>query len=464
MTEGGVTPLGYNAHSIHDGPYNPHSPTKHYSGGSSSGSAVAVSTGLTTMSIGWDGGGSVRIPAAMSGVIGLATTFGRVPFEQSNSGTNIKAGPLCTSMNDIALSYLLLGQVYNTTTDTSTSTSTSTTSATSTNNGQRQRRRKKVFYNELFGEAYLPSPHLTGVVVPPSSSSSSSSSSMSTTASSKHKPLLDGIRLGIFWDHFQHTDKDVYEKCLKVVEFLQSPLIGATIVNITIPYLKEIHLSHGSKILTEFGITWENQFYNSSYVLESNTDISIKLGRTITADEILAAEKIRTFAILYVRNVLFGTNGKFGLKLDSIISPALGVKVPKLPTNSIGGFGYRGYGESNVPLLYKIMRYVPLANFLGLPALSIPIGYHDSNDNDNDNDSDSNDKDYDGLPIGFQFMSDAWNEPMLIKLGYIIEQYYLDKNNNNNNRQHATTTTGGGSTIRKPPNENYFDVLKPWLG
>jgi Asp-tRNA(Asn)/Glu-tRNA(Gln) amidotransferase A subunit family amidase len=112
------------------------------------------------------------------------------------------------------------------------------------------------------------------------------------------------------------------------------------------------------------------------------------------------------------------------------------------------------------------MRYVPLANFLGLPALSIPIGYHDSNhnDNDNDNDSDSNDKDYDGLPIGFQFMSDAWNEPMLIKLGYIIEQYYLDNNNNNNNRQHATTTTGGGSTIRKPPNENYFDVLKPWLG
>lgn len=44
MTEGGTSPLGYNAHF--QGPSNPYSPHKHYSGGSSSGSAVAVATGL----------------------------------------------------------------------------------------------------------------------------------------------------------------------------------------------------------------------------------------------------------------------------------------------------------------------------------------------------------------------------------------------------------------------------------
>ena len=231
------------------------------------------------------------------------------------------------------------------------------------------------------------------------------------------------------------------------MEFLQSPFIGATIVNITIPYLKEIHLSHGIKILSEFGLVWEQQFYNSSYILESNTEISIKLGRTITADEVLAAEKIRTFGILYVRNIIFDT-----LQIDSILSPALGDKVPKLPTAA----NFRGYGESNVPLIYKIMRYVPLANFLGLPALSIPIGYHDNDGND----SDDYDTDYIGLPIGFQFMADAWNEPMLIRLGFIIEQYYLTRNSNNNDNGGG----GGGSTIRKPPNENFFDVLKPWLG
>ena len=459
MTEGGVTPLGYNAHKIHDGPFNPYSPTKHYCGGSSGGSAVAVSTGLTVMSVGWDGGGSIRIPSAMSGVIGLAPTFGRISFEKSNMSTNIKAGPICSSMIDIALSYLLLGQVYNTTSTTST-TSTTTGRQQDGRRQQRRRRRKKVFYNELFGEAYLPPPHLTGVFVPPSSSSSSSSSSnenknendktlvSSRNQNQKQKPLLDGIRLGIFWDHFQHTEKEVYEKCLQVVEFLQSPFIGATIVNITIPYLKEIHLSHGIKILSEFGLVWEQQFYNSSYILESNTEISIKLGRTITADEVLAAEKIRTFGILYVRNIIFKT-----LQIDSIISPALGDKVPKLPTAA----NFRGYGESNVPLIYKIMRYVPLANFLCLPALSIPIGYHD-----NDNDSDDYDTDYIGLPIGFQFMADAWNEPMLIRLGFIIEQYYLTRNSNNNNNDNGGG--GGGSTIRKPPNENFFDVLKPWLG
>jgi aspartyl-tRNA(Asn)/glutamyl-tRNA(Gln) amidotransferase subunit A len=48
-------------------------------GGSSGGAAVAAALGMGRLHLGTDGGGSIRIPSAFSGVFGIKPSFGRVP-------------------------------------------------------------------------------------------------------------------------------------------------------------------------------------------------------------------------------------------------------------------------------------------------------------------------------------------------------------------------------------------------
>ena len=58
---------------------NPVNP-KHHPGGSSSGSAIGIAEGLVDLTLGGDQGGSIRIPAAWSGIVGLKPSHGLIPY------------------------------------------------------------------------------------------------------------------------------------------------------------------------------------------------------------------------------------------------------------------------------------------------------------------------------------------------------------------------------------------------
>ncbi|CAK9103901.1 Fatty acid amide hydrolase (AtFAAH) (N-acylethanolamine amidohydrolase) [Durusdinium trenchii] len=345
MTEGGVTPLGYNAHF--DGPKNPYN-KEYYTGGSSSGSGVVVAAGLIPVAVGFDGGGSVRVPSSMSGIFGLAVTFARIPFEfEGLSSTMIKSGPMAASAKDAAIAYAALASNFP----------------------------KDHFYADLYdgGNSGPPPPRLDGF--------------------DKIEDLSD-VRIGVFWEHFNDADPEIVAACKAALEFAKSR--GATLVDIRIPHLRAMNLAHAQVILSEFALMWDKR-YHSGTKIEANTRITVALGKTFTANDVVSAQRIRAWAFDIMKNKIFAENN-----LDMIASPTSAVPVPKVPP------GASGVGENNNELVFQVMKFIPLANLCGLPSMNVPAGY-----------------DKDGMPIGFQLLGDHWQEHRLLRVAHALEVGHL---------------------------------------
>ena len=88
---------------------NPHDEERS-PGGSSGGSAIAVASGLAAAALGSDTGGSIRIPAALCGCVGLKPTYGTIPLDGAVPlGWSLDhAGPMTRSVDDAGLLFDVL--------------------------------------------------------------------------------------------------------------------------------------------------------------------------------------------------------------------------------------------------------------------------------------------------------------------------------------------------------------------
>jgi aspartyl-tRNA(Asn)/glutamyl-tRNA(Gln) amidotransferase subunit A len=87
---------------------NPWDPTR-TPGGSSSGAVASVAAGLSPLAVGTDGGGSIRVPSAYSGVVGFKPSFGIVAHAPAVLiGVPAHVGPIARSVADGALLFSVL--------------------------------------------------------------------------------------------------------------------------------------------------------------------------------------------------------------------------------------------------------------------------------------------------------------------------------------------------------------------
>lgn len=94
---------GYTKSLVHGNTRNPWN-LQRTPGGSSGGAAASVAAGVTAIALGTDGGGSIRAPSSLTGLVGIKANFGRVPvWPASATPTLAHVGPMARSVPDAAL-------------------------------------------------------------------------------------------------------------------------------------------------------------------------------------------------------------------------------------------------------------------------------------------------------------------------------------------------------------------------
>lgn len=307
MTEHGVTPLGYSVHG--QAPMSAYGDGL-FSGGSSSGSAVGAALGLFPVALGFDGGGSIRIPSAMQGIVGLKSTWGRIPVDTDFCYPNVASGPMAASAADAALFYTIVGQPV-----------------------------ENHFYQRMHGAAMLPQAHCSGF---------------------NNVEDLSDIRLGVFEEWFADCNTEILARAREALAFLLSK--GAQAVPIKIPHLEILALAHGTNISVDFTVSHEHQHFEAPGTLEPASRIQLALGGSMSGTEYVSTCWIRGWAMDFFED-LFQKE-----RLSALFTPTLPTFAPQMSEAS------KATGESNTTLVMELLKYIGIANFCGFPSISMPVG------------------------------------------------------------------------------------------
>ncbi|XP_048337344.2 fatty acid amide hydrolase [Ziziphus jujuba] len=323
---------------------NPHAPER-YTGGSSSGPAAIVASGICSAALGTDGGGSVRIPSSLCGVVGLKTTYGRTDMGGSlcGSGTVEIIGPIASSVEDVML-----------------------------------------VYSAILGSSLADRISLKpGPPCVPNLSCDNSNT-------------LGSMRLGKYTEWFNDVySTDISEKCEDALNLL-SKTHGCEMVEIVVPELEEMRSAHlvsiGSETQCSLNPDCED---GKGSRLTYDTRTSMALFRSFSAANYVAAQCLRR-RIMYYHMEIFK-------KVDVIVTPTTGMTAPKIPSSALKD------GETDMHVTGYLMRFILAANLLGLPAITVPVGY-----------------DKQGLPIGLQLIGRPWAEASILRLASAIEELFAE--------------------------------------
>ncbi|MBA0619760.1 hypothetical protein Godav_005567 [Gossypium davidsonii] len=353
-----------------------------YTGGSSSGPAAIVASGLCSAALGTDGGGSIRIPSSLCGVVGLKTTYGRTNMGGSlcGSGTVEIAGPIASTVEDVIL-----------------------------------------VYAAILGSS--PEDRISLKPSPPC---------LPILSSPENVNILGSLQLGKYTEWFNDVHStDISDVCEDVLNLL-SKSHGCKTIEIVIPELHEMRIAHlvsiGSESLRSLNPDIED---GKGVKLNFDTRTCMALFRTFTASDYVAAQclskmkrregnKSKGDGIVNQKKdstrkkqnwaKLAGQTGNWRRrimhhhleifkKVDVIVTPTTGMTAPKIPPSALEN------GESNMQVSGYLMRFILAANLLGLPAITVPVGH-----------------DKQGLPIGLQLIGRPWGEATILRLASAIEE------------------------------------------
>jgi Asp-tRNA(Asn)/Glu-tRNA(Gln) amidotransferase A subunit family amidase len=263
MHEIGINVTGLNPH--HGTTRNPYADSRH-TGGSSSGPATAVAAGLVPVAIGADGGGSIRIPAAFCGIVGIKPTFGRVSEHGAAAlcWSVAHIGPLAGSVRDCASAYALMA-----------------------------------------GADGL-DPQTLGHPMADLDNAETGS--------------LDGVRLGVYWPWFRHATPDVVASCESLLRAFTDR--GASLHEVDIPELDAMRVAHIVTITAEMTAAMLPHYgaHRSDFSLDARTNLVI--AGTTTAAEYVNAQRIRTRALAAFARAFD--------EVDAIVTPATGQVAPPI--------------------------------------------------------------------------------------------------------------------------------------
>lgn len=262
MHEVGAGVTGFNLH--YGTPRNPYN-VSHYTGGSSSGSAAAVASGIVPLALAVDGGGSIRIPASFCGVVGLKPTFQRVPSLPREINSVSHFGPIANSVRDTAIAYAIISGSHD-----------------SFPRGRSQPR--------------------------------------ADVSSFEKTESLAGVKIGYFEALTNHASPEVADSIRRVRQKLQNK--GAQIVPVELHHYHTVMLAHTLTILSEMSSALDSQLQHIS-AMGPEARILLALARHYSALDYTSAQKVRAFALRQIREEIFDKVDIFMSPTTGITAPKI---------------------------------------------------------------------------------------------------------------------------------------------